>query len=331
MANEKVSDDELIRLFAAVLRDPLPFDTKRWSNLQRWFRLLVAEFPLWSFQAWEYTRLQGKDLPSSFPLQLIIDSILKDDGISPQSALEPLDYTVDRRRRSLGYERGDLIEYPLDEAQLPGGHAEFYCAPPLFTEESESEHHYDPRTSPYEDLGIELVGLIEERDRARLAGDRDALADAVAGLKRLEKHISAKLGVGNPGIDPPEEILRALVQEGRRLLGLCWEVCPFELSDKADSVLADHGIREEERWVWAIQLALPVLSRLEISVLGKQIRLARGRDSRVVGRPTPRRMAVWIVAHRLGRDASAIARKAGGGSGGAAEEFPSVDDPFQTP
>ena len=325
MANTKVSDDELIRLFAAVLRDPLPLDTKTWLNLSRWFRLLVAEFPLWSFQAWEYARLQGSGLPSSFPLQVIIDSILRDDGFSPQSSLEPLDYAVDRRRRSLGYESGDLIEHPLDSAPLLGGETEFYCAPPLFTEEFESEDYSDMRSAPYEEIGVDLVRLVEARDVARMVGDPDARDQAKAALRGFLHDISAQLGVGRPQKGPSENILKALVAEGTSLLDLCWKACPFELSVEASDLLADQEIPESARRITAVRLALPILSRREIAAVANDIRRSQA-WKRSRPRPTPRHAAILIVARRLGMDAPGVARRISGG--GAAEEILQVDDPF---
>ena len=57
-------------------------------------------FPLWSFQAWAFAKLQDSKLPTNYPLQLIIERICEDEGLTVGQGLilEPLEAALDHRR-----------------------------------------------------------------------------------------------------------------------------------------------------------------------------------------------------------------------------------------
>lgn len=339
MSNED-SEPGVNERFASVAREPIapPPDVgadpdafpERRIRLGRWLSHLRDEFPLWSFQPFAYYRRQDHDAPITYPLQTIIDSLLTDDGLTPgeQEPLDPLLATMDRRRQYLARGHGDLAHWAQDENAdqpvLVGGITQFFRAPRLFHEGSESRYHYDPPRHEALDIGVRLCRLIEERERARLSGNAPqakTLQDEIDGFLRGIRALQVR---GRPRERPSDDIIQKLVHEGRGLIELVWEG-PENYSDDFVALLDRHEVAEEERPLSSFGLSLPVFSLHELRVVLDQRRrvddVGRGR------RPTPRRLAIFAVASRLDLEAHAVDRIHAGGGGG--EEFRRVPNPFQ--
>ena len=94
------------QLLAAAIADPFVWNLDESDAVRPWFEYAVAEFPLWTLQADAYLVLQPGDLPSTYPVGRLIESILQDEGITRQQRhgsviLDPLPATLDRRRHAL--------------------------------------------------------------------------------------------------------------------------------------------------------------------------------------------------------------------------------------
>ena len=61
-------------LLTDALRDPLAEEPAR-----RWFEHLVAVVPLWAFQAKAYVHVHDSELPTTYPLRLMAESIQEDE------------------------------------------------------------------------------------------------------------------------------------------------------------------------------------------------------------------------------------------------------------
>lgn len=298
--------DSAEQLLEAALANPFDFDAVR-----LWFGYLIREFPLWSFQPWSYARHQPSSRPGTYPLQLLVDSILRDDGIDPHRWLDPLPKMLDEVRRQLA--RGSAVLAARAHAAYPRG------GPPSFRAASDlslappDEGQADPDDpswfiSPYEEIGRRLVDLIEQRADARNAEERAEAHDA---LDAFLKEIEAEAQPGPPEKGPGAEILKALITEGRELFKVCRDLFPLTVGDQTRVALHDQGIRDpDEQQVWVASLSLPVLARCELLALRDEKR-AFDQWKRGSGQhPTAKRLAVWILAHRLDLGAHHLHRKA---------------------
>ena len=162
--------------------------------------------------------------------------------------------------------------------------------------------------SPYEEIGRRLVDLIEQRADARNAEER---AEAQVALDAFLEEIEAEAQPGPPEKGPGAEILKALITEGRELLRLCWDLFSFTIGDETRDALHDQGIRDpDEQQVWVARLSLPVLARCELLALRDEKRVCDEWKRGCGQHPTAKRLAVWILAHRLGLGAHSLHRKA---------------------
>jgi hypothetical protein len=316
-------------LLAKTLSDPFAYHPE--THVRDWFQFLVEQFPLWSFQPRAFAALHEKDRPVTYPLPLIIESILKDDledeGVAtdgPQ-ALDPLSAAVDRRRCAIAEEDAHdsaILNREDDwQVRLAPGYTRLRFAADLAHAEGDSNGRED-FLSPYEDVGRELVRLIEAREAARGTQERQ---EAQKELDEFLDSIAVKVRKGRPAEGPSEEICKALVTEGRKLLTLCWDMLPAEISGTTKQVLAKEGvIGEDEIQLWATRLALPVLSRPEILALKVQHEEAANWKT-ALPRPTPRRLTIWILARRLRMKPVTLADKMLGSE--AAEYFAGKPNP----
>ena len=319
VARPKFSDAEASAALANALRYPLGLES--WRHVEDWLNVLMHRFPLWSFQAWAYAEVQRSTLPTNYPLQDMIDSISRDEGLEPgaPATLDALASAVDRRRYVL-LDQGMLgppgktlssSRRPTDPYQrspLKGGPSRFNCMYPLPRPED-----FDPEDRkfagwPYADIGRELVRLI----RAQNAPDSTSRQEAKEDLTRFLGSLGATRGRGNPGKGPTADTLRLIVDQGTQLLSLCWGALPWPLSAKTVLRLGDLGVTQlGAQKSWVARLALPVFSSRETRVLLGQITRAKAHPASK-GR-TPWSLAISILAHRLRMAPKTVARKVSGG------------------
>ncbi len=311
-STEKASAEELLRL---NLDDPFWSDVEAPDHVRPWFELLRQGFPLWSFQADAYWGLHGSDLPATYPLAQMVESILRDEGLNDgHHYLEPLPATIDRRRQGLWLGRIQPMAYITAEEYWGRGTG-FHRGACHFRPRSVASVPYqvawgdegpEGDYSPYDDVGEELVWLVEGLGRARNTKERKS---AQKKLDRFLKQIAAKLGAGRPAAALTKKLALPLVRAGRDLLSLCWRVLPARPSEYTRMLLAEYGISDKEECdLWATRLALPVLSLPEIEGLLSQRETADG-WSRAESRPTPRVFTIWVLARRVGMQARGLARK----------------------
>ena len=111
-----------VRLVSQTLQDPLADYPA--SHIRDWLRFLVEQFPLLTFQPHAYRNLHSSDLPTAYPLRLIIQSILQDEGLSTEGEwLAPLPAIVDRRRCAMGGRADNLGPHHLGD--LTPGYTQF--------------------------------------------------------------------------------------------------------------------------------------------------------------------------------------------------------------
>ena len=110
-----------------------------------------------------------------------------------------------------------------------------------------------------------------------------------------------------------EHVVRRLVNEGQQLLRVVVASLaePIELSDSTGEVLAAFEVPSSGMVDWALRLALPVFSQLEVGALRQRIEKLQRRGDRLDG--VPLEFAVQLFAHRLRRPVGGIARKATNG------------------
>ncbi len=323
MARHKPTDSETEEMLTAALRDPFGIETR--SNVEDWLRLLMRRFPLWSFQAWAYARLQQSRLPTNYPLQQMIQSIVEADGLKPgeRTLLDPLPFAVDRRR----YHLSDMGRYgppgrviysarrddPYERLPLREGPSGFNRVYPLPLPEDFDPD--DPRWDgwPYKGVGMELTRLIRaQQSAADGAGRRRAKEDLTTFLKSL----GARLGRGNPGKGPRKDVLRLLVDQGTELLTVCWRLLPPRISANRVRILSDHNVNDlGEQKLWVTCLALPIYSQAEVRTVLAQLAKAKARPQ--APSPTPWNLTISILAHRLQMEPTSLARKVSGSEASA--------------
>ena len=77
-------------VLAAMVRDPFawhPITEGGFMRIREWQRMLSGRFPLWCLSPDAYLRFAPGNLPSTYPLAVIIESLLKDQG---NSAIKPM-------------------------------------------------------------------------------------------------------------------------------------------------------------------------------------------------------------------------------------------------
>lgn len=315
--------DETREAFRRVLADPL--GQEGYGVVADWHRVLMSDFPLWSFQAWAFADFQSTQLPANYPLQQMIGSIVSDEGIAPRGAtagpskrLNPLECAVDRRRYVLADHGrtgppGPIVSRtskPYEKLPLTGCPSKFNSVYPLLLTPG------DP------DAVATIQQLARARDAAKNVTERKR---ADAELRALLKSMAAR-SPGKPSEMPNVAVLEALVDQGKRLLRLCWQEPPRTVTARTNMILFDHGVEDlGEQKLWIARLALPVFSKPEIQALFSERKRAYdlaaessrrrtfGERRTLTPRPTALRFTFWVLAHRLGFGARALARKAAGG------------------
>lgn len=159
--------------------------------------------------------------------------------------------------------------------------------PVLATYESDTQYSIGGYDSPYEEIGLELMALLDARNAARSGTPERASAN-----RRLGEFL---VGVGGSVHGRPTVLRRAaarkLAEEGFPLFRALWEAfaTPIKLNPRVQRVLrglAGGNVEPEE---WALRLVLPTFSALEIQAMVRNIRATRG--PRAAGMSPPRNSA----------------------------------------
>jgi hypothetical protein len=302
MDAQPAPDPDPKALLAATLRDP--FADKSATHVRDWFRFLVEDFRLWTFQAPAYASLHKSDLPTAYPLRLMVRSILEDEGgVRLHRLLASLPATLDLRRSAIAEGNLDNVSWSLAESRKPEFSPEVVAD--LARWQPEAVPGFQP--SPYEFLAREFVALVEDHVFAVEKSQRNR---AKRVLNQFLDDMEANLASHRPHEGLPPAVLDALVNQGRALIELCWRIFPFEVSDQTRAMLATEGISETGMEAWAARLALPFLSQAEILALKAESEKAAKRKRGSGSYPTPRRFVIGVLAHRLGARATTLARKA---------------------
>ncbi len=327
MLLERALADPFILLSDEEAQEPL-------THVEDWFQFLLEQFPLWAFQPHAFRALHDSDLPTTHPLPTIIRSILQDDGIDPddQQALELLVAEIDRRRYGLlRYDTGSSLLRSLDEEDdrlHPGWTLFLPSKPDLSTWEPESEHTVGGLYSPYEEIGRELVALVEAREQAEAGSSERREADAE--LDGFLRDLGVTVGRrGAPYKGAPKSIRIELVQQGVALFTLCWNHLPANPSPRTREILRANDASDDPQEIvlWAAQLALPILSRREIQVLTQQALEASSLGPGAALPPTPEDFSVRVVARRLSTAATTLAKEFDDTT--ASNRFKDAPNPFE--
>lgn len=287
--------------------------------LGRWSRYLGSRFPLWSLHPWSYRSLNDTELPITHPLPTIVASIVHDEGLHEIAKHgEPvfgLMTMIDSRRYSLMQEEGpgwthDHIRQSGEEFEIfnPMGFLRFPSAldgPVLSYYEPDSEHTIGGYISPYEEIGLELVRLLEQREAAPAGSPQRR--EAQSNLEEFLNRIAGSL----PGRPPTirDEAARRIVEEGARFIQLIWTALEpvVELHPLTMEILCKYVGTAEAAEEAAVGLVLPNLSAREVAALRRGIKESRRAP---LGPVTPaHRFAMAVLAHRLRLPIGTVARK----------------------
>ena len=181
---------------------------------------------------------------------------------------------------------------------------------------------YAESRSAYEEIGRELVWHLEALEAASTSATRKA---AEKELKVFLRGVTTAATGGRMRTGPHPDLANALFRELRDLLRLVVKALPFAASGPTCDVLKFHGVVAAEIPSWVLRLALPVLSKVELAVLLDSVN-STTRPRFRGGKLTPRRLAVWILARRLGMYAKSFGRRVGGST----DEF-YFSDPLNNP
>ena len=159
--------------------------------------------------------------------------------------------------------------------------------------------------SPYEEIGLELVRLVEAREAARAGSDERASARRL--LDEFIRNVARRVG-GRPTVISQAAATR-IVRQGYKLLSVLWDALATDVAlspataDALDAVVTAGGNVQD----WAIRLAVPILSGAEIRALRDGIRAAERLPKESL---TPaERFTLQVLAHRLQMPVGTIAHK----------------------
>ena len=194
--------------------------------INRWLRCVAENFPLWTFQTEEFLSWGEAELPSTYPLERIIDSVFRDEGLErdgfyhgPPEDIALLE-NVYARRMELGREERSLFLSCFSYETADGSRRMEKSDPPSLLSLTEPPRLMDwdddgpiGSYSVYEEIGRELVGLIRAQDEAETTEDRSA---AKAQLDAFLEELGAKLPAHRKSADPPGGVPEGIVHPGER-------------------------------------------------------------------------------------------------------------------
>ncbi len=283
--------------------------------LNEWAETLAARWPLWALRAEAYTRLN--DSPAlTYPLSRFVESICRDEGLdgspSAPAMLEELDALVDRRRIALvtgerfSWDTAVLSEEEGVHSTWSFGSAAFpriLNGPVLASYQEDTPYSIGGYNSPYEEIGIELVELLDQR-RAAAPGS----PEQIAAKRRLSEFL---IRVGGSFQGHPTRLrstaARQLAQQGFPLFRALWVALAtkIEINAKARRVLETLGGASAEREEWALRLVLPNLSAAEIKAMRQKIRVS----GPLSGVHPAEAFCLHVITHRLAIPVEKVARK----------------------
>lgn len=312
--HEQVNIPDAVRRAVAqplIVKQGDDFDNA--DALHEWGMMLGERWPLWALRAEAFRRLNG--LPAlTYPLSACVRSICRDEGLDSASSVEGLDALVDHRRVALvtgerfAWDSAELCEDEEARSWWSFGSVAFpriLDGPVLATYEPDTQYSIGGYDSPYEEIGLELMALLDARNAARSGTPERASAN-----RRLGEFL---VGVGGSVHGRPTVLRRAaarkLAEEGFPLFRALWEALatPVEINSRVQRVLrglAGGSTKPEE---WALRLVLPTFSALEIQAMLRNIRVTRG--PRTAGMVSAEEFCMHVVAHRLATPIENVARK----------------------
>jgi hypothetical protein len=282
--------------------------------LREWGETLAKRWPLWALKAEAFRRMNASPA-LTYPLSKFVESICRDEGLcgTPASGalVEGLGAVVDRRRLALV--SGERFAWDTAEITPDGVQSRWSFGTPLFPRVLNGPvlAYYEPDTpystggycSSYEEIGIELVTLLDRRNAAAGSPERNA-------AKRALDEFLIRVGGGVHGHPTllRTRSAKTLAGEGFALFEALWLALktPVEVNPRASRVLQALGGRGTDVEEWALRLVLPTLSAREITALRERVRAPR----RPVSGVSPAvEFCVHVTAHRLAIPVETVARK----------------------
>ena len=270
-----------------------------------WFQFLIEHFRLWAFQPSAYTHVQGTGLPPTYPLRMMIRSVISDDGNSSEfQQLGPLPALVDNERYSMLHGGGPIICSVTGSdglPRLPDGPSRFL--PSLASGISTRPDWQD------EFVGIAafLLELLDDRASSRT---RNEISKAQKTLDDFLEDLAPPPSSKKLVVTNQRHLLEPIVAQGVDLLKVCWDVFTFDIPDGTRNMLHAHRVTSGQmQQRWAVRLMLPILSRHEILALETESQQQRSyKPEKDKSYPTAEQLAVWILARRLNLEARPLAR-----------------------
>ncbi len=273
-----------------------------------WFRFMRDHFPLSTFQTRAFEALAPGDLPTTLPLESLLLSVLADEGWQgwqfggDADSPFPLVENLTARRRELGeatdrFFASTVIRKEGDGWQIRHAANLRGLTEPEVIVDWDDDGPVGAHTV-YEEIGRELVALIEHREGQRPGTDQREAAQQ--DIKDFLARISARVGRGRPPRVTTDEVLRVLYEETTDFLTVLWAIDQTPpLGDDVVELLTALGAMEDHEG-WAVRLAVPGLSSREL----RWVSASRGQRWF-----TPRRLSILVLAHRLGLEPPHVARR----------------------
>ena len=322
--------NEAAEQLTRALQDP--FGIQGRANVEEWLNTMMSRYPLWSFQAWAYAKLQSNQLLTNFPLQLLINSILEDEDLTPRDwtvqpvyvegqalpdhkeskQLTPLEAAIDRRRywlcdqgrhgETLAIEPRAAVSDQYEQLLLSSNKSRFNLLYPLA--EDDYGDPDNPNAREYK-LLVRIAALVDQQRSASSSEERERTTDA------LQAILGPPPGRGRRRSGPQldQEVERLLIVQGSELLGVCRSVFPRLLEPLPSNTMRAFDaerVSYDSQKEWAIRLALPCFSSVEVSMLRRC--LVRSRRQPYAGVA-----AIYMLARRLHIDATTLAGRVADG------------------
>jgi hypothetical protein len=283
--------------------------------LREWGETMAKRWPLWALEAEAYRRMNASPA-LTYPMSRFVESICRDEDLcgtpSSGSLVEGLDALVDRRRLALV--SGERFAWDTAEITPDGVRSWWSFGTPLFPRVLDGPvlACYEPDTpystggycSPYEEIGIELVSLLDRRNAAAAKSPERAAAK-----RALDEFL---IGVGGSVHGHPTTLrtrsAKTLAREGFALFEALWSALgsPIQVDPRASHVLQALGGPGTDVEEYALRLVLPTLSALEIKALRDRVR-APHRPVRGVAPAVE--FCVHVTAHRMAVPVESVTRK----------------------
>jgi hypothetical protein len=281
--------------------------------LNAWRAVIGERWPLWALRAEAFRRLNRMSAVT-YPLSAFVSSICRDEGLARTRSVDGLAALIDRRRvaliagdpfawatAELSEEQGVCSRWSYGSAGFPA----VLDGPVLASYEPDTEYSSGAYISPYEEIGLELVSLLDAR-----LGARPGTPERASAKRRLAEFL---VEVGGPVHGRPTALrqptARRLADEGFSLFGILWEALgtEVEIHPLALRVIRSLGGVDADPAELSLRLVLPNLSEVEIRSMLQNIRASGRPRSGTV--PSAAEFCMHVVAHRLAIPIENVARK----------------------